>query len=88
MTADRTADDEHLPYSSSSPCYNFDLYGGILTKTSVEQRSIFYLFFNKVSTRNVLWSKIDLIVSHVSYFKFKVSLPCNFRFFLESEYWQ
>ena len=26
--------------------------------------------FNKTSTRNVLWSKIDLIVRHISYFKF------------------
>ena len=50
--------------------YHIDLYGGILSNTLVEQRSIFCLFLNKASTRNVLWSKIDLVVGHISYFKF------------------
>ena len=38
------ADDVHLPYSISSFPYNFDLYGGNLTKTLVEQRSIFFIY--------------------------------------------
>ena len=33
MTADRSPDDVHLPYSISSFHYNFDLYDGNLTKT-------------------------------------------------------
>ena len=64
----------YLPYSISSLHYNFDLYGDNLTKTLVALSwatiNFFYLFFDTACTRNVLWSKIDLIVPHVSYFKF------------------
>ena len=52
-----------------------------------------YLFFTKAITRNVLWSKIDLIVRQVSYFKFaarviKPHFQATPGFFLESEYCQ
>ena len=58
---------------------------------NLSNRQFFYLLFNNANTRNVRWSKIDLIVRHVSYFKFparaiKPHFHATLFFFLESEY--
>ena len=59
-------DDAHLPFQQFlliDSYYHFDLYGGILTKTLVEQRSIFlYLFFTEASKRNAPSSKSAMLV--------------------------
>ena len=75
------------------PCYyHLDLFSDILTKTWATVN--FCLFFNNANTRNVRWRKMDLIVRHVSYFKFaaraiKPHFHATFGFFfflLESKY--
>ena len=52
------------------PCYyHLDLFSDILTKNWA---TVNFSISSSImlSTRNVRWSKIDLIVCHVSYFKF------------------
>ena len=60
---------------------------------NLSNSQFFYLFFNNAKTRNVRWRKMDLIVRHVSYFKFAArAIKPHFHatfvffFFLESEY--
>ena len=75
------------------PCYyHLDLFSDILTKNWA---TVNFSISSSImlSTRNVRWSKIDLIVCHVSYFKFAArAIKPHFHatfvffFFLVSEY--
>ena len=73
------------------PCYyHLDLFSDILTTTRATVNFSISCSI-MLRTRNVRWSKMDLIVRHVSYFKFRArAIKPHFHatlfFFLESEY--
>ena len=45
-------------------------YSAFWAQLQFSSGQFFCLFFTKANTRNILWSKIDLIIRQVSNFKF------------------
>ena len=86
-------DDVHLTPLQQFLLITISIYtAAFQPKLYLSNGQFFYLFFTKASTKNVLQSKVDLIVRHVSYNFAARGIKPHFHatsgFLLESEYFR